>query len=371
MDISKTRLYLRLLQAASIGSKTALKMIKALGNIENVFQSSPRNISERCGLPTKMIEKILKPEEKTWIDKQINLCLKEQIDIVCYEEEFYPPLLREIDSPPLLLFIKGKIPNHWQNAIALVGTRNPTPYGIQTARKLAYQIAYAGFAVISGFALGIDTQAHLGALAANGTTWAVLGSGIDHCYPAQNFELSERISAQGLLISEFPMGTAPTRFTFPLRNRIISGLSVGVVIVEAAQGSGALLTAQLALEQGRLVFAVPGRIDNPYSFGPHQLIKQGAKLVDQLQDILDEIHYLHPKVKVDLKKVNKKDQTPIAIELSKDERLVYEALNDNEMSIDELAEKTELALSVLCPLLIRLEMKKIVQQLPGNRYAKI
>ncbi|CAI9085469.1 DNA-protecting protein DprA [Candidatus Methylacidiphilum fumarolicum] len=292
----KVRLYLRFLQIPEIGSATGAKIMTGCGGIENVFNATSKEIAEKCGLSQKITQKIFLPIDEYKINEKINQCRNLGIEAICYEDPTYPSVLKAIDSPPLLLYCKGQIPKKWNYGIAIVGSRNPTPYGIKIARRLAYQIARVGFAVISDCALGIDTHAHLGALAAEGITWAVMGSGLDRCYPPQNLELLGKVMKKGLILSEFPPGTAPSRSTVFLKNRIISGLSIGVVVVEAAQGCASLLIARIALEQDRQLFAIPGRIDNPYAFGPNQLIKEGAKLVCALEDILEEISYLSPLV---------------------------------------------------------------------------
>jgi DNA processing protein len=249
--------------------------------------------------------------------------------------------------------------------VAVVGSRETSHYGLETAKKLGYQLAYAGVPVISGLARGIDTAAHLGALAAKGTTWAALGCGLDKMYPPENDALAAKIvEAGGCLISELPLGTAPDKRTFPMRNRIVSGLSFGVLVIEAGRQSGALITARQALDQGRQVFAVPGRIDNPLAQGCHRLIKDGAKLVEGVEDILGELEFLIPRESM--------TPTPRALpaNLSGDEEKVYAAIELDETPIDLITQSTGLPSGTVSSTLLRLEMKKLVRQLPGKVFVR-
>jgi DNA processing protein len=276
----------------------------------------------------------------------------------------YPAALREIYDPPLALYIKGKIPETWPRGVAVVGSRETSHYGLENAKKLGYQIAYAGVPVISGLARGIDTAAHLGALAAKGVTWAVLGCGLDKMYPPENDALAGKIvEAGGCLLSELPLGTSPDKRTFPMRNRIVSGLSFGVLVIEAGRQSGALITARQALEQGRQVFAVPGRIDNPQAQGCHQLIKDGAKLVEGVEDILQELEFLIPRESVATPR-------PLPANLTGEEEQVYAAIELDETPIDAITQRTGLPSGTVSSTLLRLEMKRLVRQLPGKVFVR-
>jgi DNA processing protein len=287
------------------------------------------------------------------------------LQIITQADAAYPASLREIYDPPLCLYIKGKIPETWPRGVAVVGSRETSHYGLETAKKLGYQLAYGGVPVISGLARGIDTAAHLGALAAKGATWAVLGCGLDQMYPPENDALAEKIvESGGCLISELPLGTAPDKRTFPMRNRIVSGLSFGVLVIEAGRQSGALITARQALDQGRQVFAVPGRIDNPLAQGCHRLIKDGAKLVEGVEDILGELEFLIPRESM--------TPTPRALpaNLSGDEEKVYAAIELDETPIDLITQSTGLPSGTVSSTLLRLEMKKLVRQLPGKVFVR-
>jgi DNA processing protein len=286
------------------------------------------------------------------------------LQIVTQADTAYPPALLEIYDPPLCLYIKGTIPEKWIRGIGVVGSRETSHYGLENAKKLGYQLAYAGVPVISGLARGIDTAAHLGALAAKGTTWAVLGCGLDKMYPPENDTLAAKIvESGGCLISELPLGTSPDKSTFPMRNRIVSGLSFGVLVIEAGRQSGALITARQALEQGRQVFAVPGRIDNPQAQGCHRLIKDGAKLVEGVEDVLGELEFLFPPDAVSTPR-------PLPGNLTPDEEKVYAAIELDETSIDTITQKTGLPSGGVSSTLLRLEMRKLVKQLPGKVFVR-
>src|SRR5208282_4664984 len=286
------------------------------------------------------------------------------LTVVTPADKNYPASLGEIYDPPLVLYIKGKIPETWPRGVAVVGSRETSHYGLETAKKLSYQLAYAGVPVISGLARGIDTSAHLGALAAKGITWAVLGCGLDKMYPPENDALAAKIvESGGCLITELVLGTSPDKRTFPMRNRIVSGLSFGVLVIEAGRQSGALITARQALDQGRQVFAVPGRIDNPLAQGCHQLIKDGAKLVEGVEDILSELEFLIPMDKMATPR-------PLPGNLSPEEEKVYAAIELDETPIDTITQRTGLTAGSVSSALLRLEMRKLVKQLPGKVFVR-
>jgi len=309
----------------------------------------------------------------TW-EKSVDLAgeLKRISDFGCHvlisADENYPALLREIYDPPLVLYVKGALTAKDKNAVAMVGSRQTTHYGIETARKLAYQLAYVGVTVVSGGARGIDTAAHQGALAAKGRTVAVLGTGINLIFPTENAELFERISKNGAVITQFPFNRPADKQSFPIRNRIVAGMTLGTVIVEADLHSGALITANFATEYGRQVFAVPGRIDSPRSKGCHDLIKKGAKLCESAEDILSEFEYLFPASN----RPAAPNETGVlpALELPENEKLVYDALSKEESSIDEVIRRSGLPSSAVSVALLSLEMKRAVKQLPGKLFVK-
>ena len=288
--------------------------------------------------------------------------------VLISSDENYPAALREIYDPPLVLYVKGKLTAKDKNAVAMVGSRSTTHYGIETARKLAYQLAYVGVTVVSGGARGIDTAAHQGAMAAKGRTVCVLGTGVNIVFPPENKDLFGRIAENGAVITQFPFNRNGDRQTFAIRNRIIAGMTLGTVVVEADLHSGALITSNFATEYGRQVFAVPGRIDSPRSKGCHDLIKKGAKLCEGAEDILSEFEYLFPGSN----RPPSPGETGVlpALELSANEQQVYDALDAEERSIDELIRKSGLPSSAVSVALLSLEMKRAVKQLPGKLFVR-
>ena len=286
----------------------------------------------------------------------------------------YPASLRTIHNPPIVLYVWGDLRPEDNLSVSIVGSRNTTHYGTETAKKLAYQLAYAGYTVISGLARGIDSAAHQGALAAKGRTIAIIGSGLTNLYPSENKVLAEKITASGAVISEYPMERPADRQTFPYRNRIVAGWSRGLLVVEAGLNSGALITADQALEQGRTVFAVPGPIDRPTSAGSNRLIQQGARLVTSADDILDELNSLFPAHPSAGKRREGPDDTaasaPTRAKLSHEETLLVRALEVGEMSLDELVAATRLPAYKVSSTLLMLEMKRLAKPIPGQRYVK-
>jgi DNA processing protein len=289
--------------------------------------------------------------------------------VLISSDEQYPPLLREIYDPPLVLYVKGELTVKDKNAVAMVGSRMTTHYGIETARKLAYQLAYTGVTVVSGGARGIDTAAHQGALSGKGRTVAVLGTGINLVAPPENADLFERIAANGAVITQFPFNRPADKQSFPIRNRIVAGMTLGTVVVEANLSSGALITANFATEYGRQIFAVPGRIDSPRSKGCHDLIKKGAKLCEGVEDILSEFEYLFPASN----RPPSPGETGIlpALELNENEQKIFAAVKvEDESSIDEIIRASGLPCSTVNVGLFSLEMKRLVKQLPGKMFVR-
>jgi len=289
--------------------------------------------------------------------------------VLIQSDEEYPASLREIYDPPMVLYVKGALSPKDKNSIALVGSRQTTHYGIETARKLAYQLAYIGVTVVSGGARGIDTAAHQGALAAKGRTVCVLGTGISIVFPPENKELFDRIAENGAVMSQFPFNRNGDKQSFAIRNRIVAGMTLGTVVVEADLNSGALITSNFATEYGRQVFAVPGRIDSPRSRGCHDLIKKGAKLCEGAEDILSEFEYLFPASN----RPPSAGETGVlpALELSENEQRVFDTLRkDDDISIDEVIRKSGLPSSAVSVALLSLEMKRVVKQLPGKLFVR-
>ncbi len=284
--------------------------------------------------------------------------------IITRADADYPASLSDIHDPPLALYVWGAITESDRHGLGVVGTRNPTHYGISMADRLSYGACRAGWTIVSGLARGIDTAAHEAALKAGGRTLAVLGSALDTLYPRENEKLAERIAGQGAVISEYPLGRKPDKTTFPYRNRIVAGLSRALLVVEAGLQSGAVITANQAMEQGRSVFAVPGRVDTPVSRGCHRLIRDGAVLCESLDDILEEMEFLVPPRAAE--KTAEMKAGP-DVPLNEQEQNVVKVLWDGPRDIDSLARESGLGSAGLNALLLGLEIKRVIQVLPGRR----
>lgn len=362
--MTRTEAYMALNSVRLVGPVRVRKLLEVFETPEAILNQSVSRLASVESIGPAVAESI-RNWEKTWdLGGELKRVETLDLQVVDVEDARYPKALREIYDPPLVLYVKGSLEALARAGVALVGSRHTSHYGMETARKLGYQLGYAGLTVISGLARGIDTAAHQGALAAKGKTAAVFGCSLDIVYPPENSALAERIVEEGgVLLSEFPLGTPPDRQTFPMRNRIVSGLSRGVVVVEAGQASGALITARMALEQGRTVFAVPGRIDQPYSKGCHQLIKEGAKLVEEAADILGEFEFLFPEVAQPVPR-------PGVEHLSEAERKVFEVLGVEELHIDVIIRRCGLPSGMVQSSLLRLEMRKLARQLPGRLYVR-
>ena len=287
------------------------------------------------------------------------------LQVIAYYDHAYPENLKQIYDPPMVLYLKGNLEERDKHAIAIVGSRRATQYGRTSASRLARELAANGFTIVSGLALGIDSAAHMGAIEGGGRTIAVLGSGFADFYPPENDELAEQIAATGAVISEFHMKCAPSKTNFPMRNRVISGLALGTIVAEAPTNSGALITATHALNQNRLVFAVPGRTDAPTFKGSHRLIKEGAKLVENAEDVLSEFDYLFPRGPVAA------GPPAPAPKLDGAEAAVYKVLGREQRHIEEVIQGCELAPGEASVALLSLEMKHLVKQLPGKYFVKL
>lgn len=307
------------------------------------------------------VEQLVAWKKQFKLEESFKQLLKQNIGILTFQEEDYPDKLKNIYGFPPLLYYRGNIENLQKESLAIVGSRKATYHGQQIAQKIAFELAEVGFAIVSGMARGIDSCAHWGAIKAKGETIAVLGCGLDIVYPPENKKLMNQICANGLVISEFPPGTPPDARNFPRRNRIISGLSKGIIVVEAANRSGSLITAELALQQGRDVFAIPGSILNPYSKGTNYLIQQGAKLVQNTSDILEEYSLLTKREIKNEKDKKEKDVDPI-------QRSIIQVFSTEPISLTEIVNETGLKPELVISQLSILEIKGIIKQLPGQRY---
>ncbi|MGB9612673.1 MAG: DNA-processing protein DprA [Candidatus Margulisiibacteriota bacterium] len=363
--VNNLKYWLALNKIEGLGPISIKKLFEHFGSIEKVWFASLDDLEKIEGLRPEVIRKFLEHREK--IDLEEELRKIKGIEIFCLEDSDYPAALRNIYDPPPVIYVKGKIPENIDKAIAIVGTRKASHYGKAMAYKLANELSSLGFVIVSGLAIGIDTEAHEGALASKGKTLAILGSGVDCIYPRSNIKLAKRIACEGALISEFPLGSKPEAGFFPRRNRIISGLSRGVIVVEGYYDSGAMITAKLALEQGREVFAVPGNVEFEQSKGPHWLIKQGAKLVESVEDVLEELQLLAPRLQKTSKnrnQVTKKDYSG----LSEDERKIISVLSNEPKHLDVISTQTNFPISKVSSLLTMMEIKKVVRQLPGKNF---
>ncbi len=357
----------------------ALNMLPHIGPVRmrkllEVFETPERILSARGdalrridGIGNEVAEQVMKWESTADLSAELNRIREFGASVITAESPLYPRQLREIHAPPIVLYVWGELLDRDRHAIGVIGSRRTTHYGTESAKKLSYQLAYAGLTVISGLARGIDTAAHQGALAAKGRTIAVIGSGLSKLYPPENAALADKIrSGNGAIVSEFSMEVEPDRQTFPMRNRIISGWSHGILVVEAGLNSGALITATQALEQGRSIYAVPGHINAPSAQGSNRLIQQGAKLVMDASDILDDMQILLPETKPSPEAAERPLPT-----LTADERNVYDAIEATETSIDDIATKSHLPSGTVSSTLLRLELKRLVKQLPGKYFVKL
>jgi DNA processing protein len=351
----------------TVGPVRLRKLLEVFEKPERVLSVKRTELRAVEGIGSEVAEQISNWESIVDLPAELKRIQEFGASVITQESPSYPKPLREIHAPPIVLYIWGELAERDHHAIGIIGARRTTHYGTEAAKKLAYQIAYAGLTVISGLARGIDTAAHQGALAAKGRTIAVIGSGLSKLYPPENRALAEKIrNGNGAIVSEFSMEIEPDRQTFPMRNRIISGWSHGILVVEAGLNSGALITASQAVEQGRSVYAVPGHINAPSAMGSNRLIQQGAKLVMDAADILDDLQILLPETKPSPEAAAR----PLP-ELSAEERRVYDAINPTETAIDQIATKSDLPSATVSSALLRLELKHLVKQLPGKYFVKL
>ena len=348
--------WLQLTLIPGLGGETQRKLLAAFGLPEAIFAAGRLAARSVAGDRAELLFDFAADEA---VDRSIEWASQPNQHIITLADAAYPPALLEIADPPTVLYVRGRLELLQQRGLGVVGSRNATPQGLQTAENFAKTLASQGLCIISGLALGIDAAAHRGALAARGDTVAVIGTGADRIYPARNKELALAIAEHGAIVSEFPLGTPVLAHNFPRRNRIISGLSRGVLVVEAAPESGSLITARLAAEQGREVFAIPGSIHSPVARGCHKLIKQGAKLVETAQDILEEL--------------GSYSQKPTAPEPLPDaaENPLLAALGHDPCGLDDLVERTGQTADQLLPELLTLELAGRLAPLPGNRYQRL
>ena len=358
---------LRLASTPKIGPHKIRLLVSHFHDPAEVLKASPRALIRVPGIEKKIASNIIHNKEgERFADDQLKRVNRLGARIVTIWDMEYPELLKRIYDPPALLYVMGTLTTLDKSAVAIVGTRMPSAYGQLVAESLSRDLAQLGLTVVSGLARGIDTLAHSAALKAHGRTIAVLGSGLDVPYPAENRKLMEAVTAQGAVISEFPMGTKPDATNFPRRNRIVSGLTLGTIVVESAEDGGAMITASTALDQNREVFAVPGSIMEKRTAGPHKLIREGrAKLVQNVDDILEE---LGPQ----MRHLLKREHIPeVAVEMTLFEKKIFDVLKNEPIHIDTLAELAETSTADALVNLLSLEFKNLVRQLPGKMFIRL
>ncbi len=391
-------IHLNLIQG--VGLKTVQILRDVFGSAERALQATPDELKKSNQFSSTVCDLLTHKPVLYPIERELELIHKYGCQVITLYDAAYPPHLKQIDTPPLVLYVKGELVPEDALSISFVGSRNAKDYGRKVSYRLSYQIAQRGLTVVSGFAKGIDTAAHRGAFEAGGRTIAVMGNGLSLIYPATNKDLAEKIIESGALISEFPMGAKPKPRNFPRRNRIISGLTLGTVVVEASNRSGALITARLAGEQGREVFAVPGEIFSELSTGTHKLINNGAKLINTVDDLLNELPpYVLSQVQSETSpvpdmeteptqeaSVEKSPAEPVPSQpsfeaqqpvppppppdLTPDEKTIFDAIEMPSSHIDTIVRTTQLPISQVSSVLLMLELKGVVQQLPGKQFTK-
>jgi DNA processing protein len=374
-DIEK---WLKLINADGVGPVTFKKILEKCGSVNKAMGASVKELSEIEGIGFKTAEAITRTRDKFDAAGELELAEKLGVRIINFEDEEYPQLLKDIYDPPPVLYIKGTIKKEDNLAIAIVGARRCSLYGEEQAARLAHLLSSAGVTICSGMARGIDSAAHQGAMAGGGRTIAVLGCGLSHIYPPENKKLFEQISQMGACVSELPLRTGPLGENFPARNRLIAGLSLGTIVVEAGFNSGALITAKFACEYGREVMAVPGKVDSPLSKGAHQLIKQGAKLVESVADVTDALGYVGESVKEQVvsaaRRAEKRSGATLfdtgRLKLNDGERTVYDCLNTEPIHIEQIVAESGLQAGSINSSLISLQLKGAVKQLPGSFYIR-
>ena len=371
--------WLKLNRAEGVGPKTFARLVEYFGSVENALGASVSQLTKVNGIGTKTAEAVFRTRDKFNVEKELALAAEHGVWIINSDDNRYPPALKAIYDPPSILWIKGTLSRSDSLAVAIVGARRCSTYGADQASRFAHMLAASGFTIVSGLARGIDSAAHRGALSAKGRTIAVQGRGLADVFPPENDKLAAMIAQSGALISELPMTYEPLTENFPPRNRIIAGLAAAVIVVEATARSGALITAKAALDQKRDVMAVPGKIDSPLSAGPHRLLKQGAKLIDSVEDIMETLGVIGRTLKdhaADASaKARRKSETPLfdtaRLNLTDAEKNVLNALDHEPAHVEQLITKTSLAAGAVNAALVSLRLKALIKRLPGNMFIKL
>lgn len=365
MDASATlQPWLRLTLTPGIGDQTARRLLHAFGMPALLFASSRTAVSAVVG--QRLTSALFDSDLEAAIAQSLDWAAKPGNHLLTLADSNYPPLLLELPDPPTVLYVCGDPALLAGAGVAIVGSRNATPQGLLNARQFAKALAAAGLNIISGMALGVDGAAHQGALEAGGKTIAVVGTGLDRVYPARHRELAHQIAAQGAIVSEFPLGTPPIAGNFPRRNRLIAGLARGTLVVEAAPESGSLITARLAAEQGRDVFAIPGSIHSPVARGCHRLIRQGAKLVETTEDILEDLRWAQAANT----QATNVDTAMSGAEIPSEQAEILQHLGHDPATLDQLLQRSGLTTEALSVILLQLELEGIIASLPGGRYQR-
>ena len=353
----------------NLGPVTLGRLREKFGNDpRSILRADRRKLASVHGVGDKIVDSILDPGNPDWLAKEKQRL--ETAKVAFLGSESFPPLLHEIYDPPIGLYLAGQLPPG--PYLSIVGTRKPTLYGLRFARELAQQLAEIGFCIVSGMARGIDTAAHEGALDAGGKTLAFLGCGIDVVYPPENLDLYRRIIEQGGVASEFPFGRKPDRYTFPKRNRLVAGISDGIMVIESASSGGSLITAQFAADQGRTVFALPGRVDQPTSAGCHKLIREGATLLRSARDVVEELGPVLPVTQLVEPSPDGHPSASPAASMREEEEKILKALSDGAiLGLDDLCGQTRLPAPEIMASLTMLELNRSVSKRPDGRYERI
>ena len=375
VDIEK---WLKLIRTDRVGPSTFAKFIKHFGSVDRALGASVSELAKIDGVGLKIAERIATTRAKFDVTSELELAQKLGVWIISLDDKRYPPVLKQIYDPPPVLYIKGNLTRQDNLCISIVGSRYCSLYGQEQSSRFAHFLSSAGFTICSGMARGIDTAAHQGALSAGGRTIAVQGCGLANIFPPENKKLFELIAESGACISELPLRYEPLSENFPPRNRIIAGLSLGTIVVEAGLNSGALITARAALEYNREVMAVPGKIDSPLSKGAHQLIKQGAKLIESVEDVTEALGYIGEQLQDHVSAAAAEASESMErslfdarnLKLSGPEKTIYECLDKEPLHIEQIIADTDLAAGSVNAALISLQLKGLIKQLPGSLFVK-
>lgn len=357
-----------------IGPIKAQRLISVFNSASSLLNATRDELLRVPGVGPELSEILLNWKQHIEYEKEMQLADQLGVRIITRESPEWPHSLTEMHDPPLALYIKGEISKQDDQAIAVIGSRKTTPYGREITKRLSYELASANYSIISGLARGIDSIAHTAALSAHGRTIAVIGSGLNRLYPPENRELAEQISQAGAVVSEFPLNRPPDKQSFPQRNRIVAAWATGTVVTEMPSKSGARITANLATEYGRQVFAIPGAIDRITSAGCNELIREGATLITSAQDILNDLEALKPteqQSELSFEEVPKDSKKSASPKLSVKETVIYEFLSLEEKSIDEIHQHSGLDVAQVSMSLLSLELQGLIQQHPGMSYTKV